>query len=62
MNHQKNIAKGHIIDSKTKSYGIFPSFDPLYQESIPGQRIVDIFSDRFSFNLFDKKEKDNIRA
>ena len=28
-NRQRNIAKGHIIDSKTKSYGIFPSFDPL---------------------------------
>ena len=29
MNRQRNIVKGHIIDSKIKSYGIFPSFDPL---------------------------------
>ena len=28
--HQRNIGKGHIIDSKIKSYGIFPSFAPLY--------------------------------
>ena len=59
---QRNIAKGHIIDSKIKSYGIFPSFAPLHQEFIPGQRISDIFSDHFSFNLVDKKEKDNICA
>ena len=61
-NHQRNIAKGHIIDSKTKSYGIFPLFTPLHQEFIPGQRILDIFSDHFSFNLVDKKGKDNICA
>ena len=38
MNCQRIIAKGHIIDSKTKSYGIFPSFDPstrnLSQDSV----------------------------
>ena len=62
MNHQRSIAKGHIIDSKTKSYGIFPSFAPLHQEFTPGQRILDKFSDCFSFNLVDKKEKDNIHA
>ena len=61
-NRQRNIAKGYIIDSKTKSYGIFPSFTPLHQEFIPEQRILDIFSDRFSFNLVDKKEKENICA
>ena len=57
MNRQRNIAKGHIIDSKTKSYSIFPSFAPLHQEFIPGQCISDIFSDCFSFNLVNKKEK-----
>jgi len=56
-NCQRNIAKGHIIDSKTKSYGIFPSFEPLHQEFTPGQQISDIFSNRFSFNLVNKKEK-----
>ena len=38
MNCQRIITKGHIIDFKTKSYGIFPSFDPstrnLSQDSI----------------------------
>ena len=61
-NHQRNITKGYIIDSKNKSYGIFPSFDPLHQEFTPGQRISDIFPDRFSFNLVDNKEKIITRA
>jgi len=59
-NQQRNIAKGYIIDSKIKSYGIFPSFTPLHKEFTPGHRISDIFSNRFSFNLVNKKEKDNI--
>jgi len=61
-NHQRIITKGHIINSKTKSYGIFPSFDSLHQEFILGPHIVNIFSDHFSFNLVDKKGKDNICA
>ena len=54
---QKLLTKGHLIDSKFKSYGIFPSFSPLDPEFTPGQRIIDNFSDCFSFNLANKKEK-----
>jgi len=57
-NRQKNIAKGHLIDLCNKSYGIFPSFSPLHQEYTPGFHLSDIFSDHFSFNLTNKKEKD----
>ena len=56
-NRQRSITKSHIIDSKIKSYGVFPSFDPLYQEFTPGQHISDIFPNCFLFNLVDKKEK-----
>jgi len=35
-NQQRNIMKGHIIDANVKSYGIFPSFDPLYQKFTSG--------------------------
>jgi len=55
MNRQKNITKGHLIDSCNKAYGIFPSFSP-------GFHITDNFSDHFSFNLVNKKEKDKIHA
>ena len=57
-NHQKTATKGHLIDSCTKSYGIFPSFSPLNQEFSPGSRIIDIFPDHFSFNLATKKDKE----
>jgi len=62
MNQQKNIAKGHLIDSCNKAYGIFPSFPPLNLEFTPGFHITDNFSDCFSFNLVNKKEKDKIHA
>ena len=58
MNRQKNIAKGHLIDSCNKSYGIFPSFSSLHQKFTLGFHLLDIFSDCFSFNLANKKEKD----
>ena len=63
-NHQKNIAKGHLINSCNTAYGIFPSFSPLNPEFFPGSHIMDNFSDRFSFNLVNKKEKekDKIRT
>ena len=63
-NRQKVLTKGHLIDSKFKSYGIFPSFSPLNPEFAPGHRIVDNFSNRLSFNLANKneKEKNNHRA
>jgi len=60
-NRQKNIAKGHLIDSCNKAYGIFPSFSPLNLEFSPGFHITDNFSDHFSFNLFNKKEKEKDR-
>jgi len=57
-NCQKTVSKGHLIDSCTKSYGISPSFSPLNQEFSPGSCIIDIFLDRFSFNLATKKDKE----
>ena len=63
-NCQRTIAKGYLIDSCIKAHGIFLSFSPPNPEFSPGSRIIDIFSDRFSFNLVNKKEKekDKIRA
>jgi len=57
-NRQKASIKSHLIDSKFKSYGIFPSFSPLNPEFAPGHCIIDDFSNRFSFNLANKKEKE----
>ena len=57
-NHQRILTKGYLIDSYNKVHGIFPSFSPLNSEFSPGHRIIDNFSDRFSFNLVNKKEKE----
>ena len=59
-NRQRNIVKGHLIDSNNKAYGIFPSFLPLHPEFASGSQITDNFSNCFSFNLASKKEKDKI--
>ena len=56
-NRQRSLTKGHLIDSSIKSYGIFPSFTPLDSEFSPGHHIIDNFSNCFSFNLVNKKEK-----
>jgi len=57
-NHQRILTKGHLIDSCNKTYGIFPSFPSLNPEFSPGHHITDNFSDHFSFNLVNKKEKE----
>jgi len=56
-NRQRSLTKGHIINSNIKSYGIFPSFSPLDPEISPGHRIIDNFSNHFSFNLVNKNDK-----
>ena len=58
MSCQKTIAKGYIINSNDKLYGVFPTFSPLHLEFNLGSRIVNIFSDRFSFNLVSKEKND----
>ena len=60
-NRQKNIAKGHLIDSCNKAYSILSLFSPLNREFTPGFYLTNNFSDCFSFNLVNKKEKDKIR-
>jgi len=39
---------------------MFPSFSPLYLELSLGFRIIDSFSDQFSFNLFNKGKNDKL--
>ena len=60
-NCQRTIIKGHLINSNNKLYGVFPSFSPLHLELLPGSKIVDNFSDWFSFNLANKGKNDKLR-
>ena len=56
-NRQRTQTKGHLTDSYNKSLGIFPSFSPTSIKFSPGNRIINNFSDRVSFNLVNRKEK-----
>jgi len=47
---QKAKIKSHLVDSNKNAYGTFPSFSLLHPELSPGVRIIDTFSDCFSFN------------
>jgi len=52
---QKTKIKSHLVDSNNRAYGTFPSFSPLHPKLSLGVRIIDIFSDCFSFNYSKKK-------
>jgi len=41
--------------------GIFPFFIPLHSEFSSSYRVIDNFSDKFSFNLFNNHHHDNIK-
>ena len=56
--HQRKNIKGHLVDINNRSHRLFPAFSPTHPELFPGSQIIDIFSDRFSFNLC-IKEKNN---
>ena len=54
------IVKDHLVDINNRFNGVFPSFSPLHSELLPGLRIIDNFSDQFSFNLCNKEKNDKI--
>ena len=40
---------------------VFPSFVPLHSKFSPGNRVIDIFSNYFSFNLFSKQKTNSLK-
>jgi len=55
ISHQRSYVKGHLVDTNNRFNGIFPFFLPLHSELSSGLRIIDNFSNQFSFNLYNKK-------
>ena len=49
--YQRNNIKDHLVDTNNRSHRLFPAFSPTHPELSPGFQIMNIFSDRFSFNL-----------
>ena len=60
MSHQRSNVKNHLVDSNNKLYGIFSSFSPFHLELSLGSRIINIFSDHFSFSLSNRNKNDKI--
>jgi len=58
IKQQRVNIKGHLVDSNNRLYRLFLSFSPTHPELSSGFRIIDNFSDIFSFNLYNK-EKNN---
>ena len=52
--YQRGLIKGHLVDMDNHFNEIFSSFDPLNPEFSLDNRIIDIFSNYFSFHLFSK--------
>ena len=59
-NCQRSHVKGYLVDTNNKFNRIFPFFSPLHSELSPGLRIIDNFSDQFSFNLCNKGKNNKI--
>jgi len=60
--HQRKKIKGHLVDTNNRSHSLFPAFLPTHSELAPGSRIIDTFSDRFSFNFCMKGKSDKTRV
>ena len=58
---QKTKTKGHLIDANNRSYSVVSSLSPLHPEFSPGSRIIDTFSNWFSFNLSNKGKNNKNR-
>ena len=60
MDCQKSKIKKHLANANNRSYRVFPSFSPLHPELSFGSRVIDIFSNCFSFNSSNKGKNNKI--
>jgi len=60
--HQCESIKEHLVDIDNRFNEVFPSFAPLHPEFSPGFRVIDTFSNCFSFNLFSKQKNDSLKT
>ena len=58
---QYELVKGHVVDIDNRFNKVFPFFSSLHLEFTLGSRIIDNFSDQFSFNLYSKRKDNNIK-
>ena len=54
--------KGPTVDIDNRFNKIIPSFSPLNRKFLPGNRLIDIFPNTFSFHSLNKKSKNIIKS
>ena len=59
MSKQQVTIKSSIVNTNSYLNGIFPSFNSLNREFHPGNRLVNFFSDCFSFHKDDYSSEDS---
>jgi len=62
LKQQHELIKDLVVDMDNHFNKVFPSYDPLNPEFAPGCRVIDTFSNCFSFHLFSKCKKDNFES
>ena len=60
--HQHELVKGHVVDMDNRFNKVFPFFSPLHPAFALGNRVIDNFSDWFSFNLYSKRKDNNMKS
>ena len=54
--------KGSMVDIDNRFNKIIPSFSPFDHKFLLGNRLIDIFPNRFSFHSLDRKSKNNVKS
>jgi len=59
---QYELVKDHVVDMNNRFDKVFPFFSPLHLEFTPENRVINNFSDQFSFNLYSKRKDNNMKS
>jgi len=58
---QCSIIKGSLVNMDNRFNKVFPSFSPFNYEFSPGNRLINIFSNCFSFHSLNEKSKQDVK-
>ena len=59
---QHGFLKSHMVDIDNRFNEVFPVFNPINPEFHPGNRIIDLFPNCFSFHLFSRSSDHSFKS
>ena len=59
---QHGLLKSHMVDIDNRFNEDFPAFNPINPEFHPGNRIIDLFPNCFSFHLFSRSSDHSFKS